>query len=207
MANAANNLNIVILNVCQNNPFSRQFCSMNAGLGDCRKRTARWSYVSYSTAPGQVDTDSVCRSTPFAAAFMQYVKEPDLTIEQVFKNARHRLNHEAVGKQVPWELSGKNNAIIKNDPSPDRSVTETDTDTLKDTATVIEFILFNGGCYQMGDRFCDGLPSEKPLHEFCIDSFYLGKHEVTQGKWKKMMGVNLSHFQNYGMNCPVENVT
>jgi formylglycine-generating enzyme required for sulfatase activity len=35
----------------------------------------------------------------------------------------------------------------------------------------------------------------------------MGKYEVTQGQWKKIMGNNPSYFQNCGENCPVEKVS
>jgi formylglycine-generating enzyme required for sulfatase activity len=71
----------------------------------------------------------------------------------------------------------------------------------------MEFIGVQGGCFQMGDSFGDGLPSERPLHEVCIDGFYLGKYEVTQGQWKKIMGKNPAHFKNCGEDCPVESIS
>ncbi|MEJ1240844.1 SUMF1/EgtB/PvdO family nonheme iron enzyme [Chryseolinea sp. T2] len=38
-------------------------------------------------------------------------------------------------------------------------------------------------------------------------SFYLGKYEVTQLQWKKIMGTNPSTFKENGDNRPVENVS
>jgi formylglycine-generating enzyme required for sulfatase activity len=53
----------------------------------------------------------------------------------------------------------------------------------------------------------DGGKDEKPVHEVCVGDFYLGKYEVTQCQWKKVMGNNPSHFKDCGENCPVENVS
>jgi formylglycine-generating enzyme required for sulfatase activity len=43
--------------------------------------------------------------------------------------------------------------------------------------------------------------------EVCLDSFSIGKYEITQGQWKRMMGRNPSHFKECGESCPVENVS
>jgi formylglycine-generating enzyme required for sulfatase activity len=40
-----------------------------------------------------------------------------------------------------------------------------------------------------------------------IQSFALGKFEVTQGQWKAVMGSNPSRFKECGDNCPVEQVS
>lgn len=37
--------------------------------------------------------------------------------------------------------------------------------------------------------------------------FSIGKYEVTQGQWKKVMGKNPSRFRQCGDNCPVEQVS
>jgi len=68
----------------------------------------------------------------------------------------------------------------------------------------IEFQLVPGGCFQMGDS--DGDADEKPVHRVCLDSYFIGKFEVTQGQWLKVMGYNPSFFSSCGNDCPVENV-
>jgi formylglycine-generating enzyme required for sulfatase activity len=59
----------------------------------------------------------------------------------------------------------------------------------------MEFVFIKGGCYQMGDTFGDGSSDEKPVHEVCVDDFYLGKYEVTQGQWREIMGNNPSSYK------------
>ena len=79
--------------------------------------------------------------------------------------------------------------------------------SITDPTTGMEFIFVKGGCYKMGDTFGNGEPREKPVHEVCVSDFYMGKYEVTQEQWKKVMGNNPSNFYQCGGSCPVENVT
>jgi len=51
---------------------------------------------------------------------------------------------------------------------------------------------------------CDS--DEKPVHRVTLDGYWLGKYEVTQGEWRRVMGNNPSRFKN-GDNHPVENVS
>ena len=79
--------------------------------------------------------------------------------------------------------------------------------SFKDSATGMEFVFVKGGCFPMGDIFGEGGPEEKPIHVVCVNDFYMGKYEVTQGEWKKIMGSNPSRFSSCGDSCPVENVS
>ena len=76
-----------------------------------------------------------------------------------------------------------------------------------DPVTGMEFVKVKGACYQMGDTFGDGNENERPVHEVCLEDFYIGKYDVTQGQWKTVMGNNPSCFQDCGDNCPVEEVS
>ena len=69
-----------------------------------------------------------------------------------------------------------------------------------------QMVLVKGRCYQMGSN--DGESDEKPVHEVCVSDFYIGRYEVTQGQWKKVMdGKNPSYFKGCGEDCPVEQVS
>ena len=75
-----------------------------------------------------------------------------------------------------------------------------------DAKTGMEFVFVKGGCYQMGDTFGGGDGDEKPVHEVCVSDFSIGKFEVTQGEWEKIMGSNPSYFKK-GSRYPVEQVS
>jgi len=66
-------------------------------------------------------------------------------------------------------------------PEPSRG------DAFKDPATGMEMIFVKGGCYPMGDTFGDGEGDEKPVHEACVDDFYMGKHETTVEQFRRFV--------------------
>ncbi|MBF0564219.1 MAG: SUMF1/EgtB/PvdO family nonheme iron enzyme [Nitrospirae bacterium] len=70
-----------------------------------------------------------------------------------------------------------------------------------------DMVFVKGGCYQMGNTFGDiDITDAKPVHEVCVEDFWIGKYEVTQRQWQKVMGSNPSGFNN-GDNYPVENIS
>jgi uncharacterized caspase-like protein len=104
MAIANNGLNIVIFDACRDNPYSRSFRNASRGLAIVSNAPAG-TFISYSTSPGNVASDGDGKNSPYTEALLWYMKEPGLTIEQVFKGARARLGKDTGGKQIPWELS------------------------------------------------------------------------------------------------------
>ena len=81
-------------------------------------------------------------------------------------------------------------------------------DTWTDPVTGMVFVWVEGGCYKMGcGDWTDSCQSDEyPAHEVCVDGFWIGKYEVTQGQWKQIMGNNPSWFDS-GDSYPVEQVT
>jgi len=67
----------------------------------------------------------------------------------------------------------------------------------------IEMVLVEGGTFHIGSS--TGADDEKPVHEVILDSFWMGKYEVTQKEWESVMGTNPSKFK--GETLPVETVS
>ena len=59
-----------------------------------------------------------------------------------------------------------------------------------------EMVFVEGGTYKMGSN--SGESNEKPVHEVTLDSFYIGRFEITQLQWKEVMGSNPSYFKDFG---------
>lgn len=67
----------------------------------------------------------------------------------------------------------------------------------------MELVSITRGSFQMGSEKYD---SEQPVHQVTISSsFYMGRHEVTQEQWKRVMSNNPSSIK--GDDRPVDNVS
>jgi formylglycine-generating enzyme required for sulfatase activity len=69
-------------------------------------------------------------------------------------------------------------------------------------------VYVQGSTFTMGctsEQGSDCWDDEKPVHQVTLDGFYIGKYEVTQAEWEKVMGTNPSYFK--GKNLPVEQVS
>jgi formylglycine-generating enzyme required for sulfatase activity len=77
-------------------------------------------------------------------------------------------------------------------------------------ATGMEMVYVPAGSFFMGSPESEtwATPFEWPQHRVTLTKgFYLGKTEVTQAQWEKMMGKNPAHFKNVGLEAPVEMVS
>jgi tetratricopeptide (TPR) repeat protein len=103
MQDARNQLNIVILDACRNNPFARKFRSTNNGLASINAPSG--TLIAYATAPGSVASDGDGRNGLYTQELLKAMREPALKIEDVFKRVRSGVQGLTSGMQVPWESS------------------------------------------------------------------------------------------------------
>jgi len=77
-----------------------------------------------------------------------------------------------------------------------------------DTKTVgdMELVYIQGGSIMMGSPYGEGESDENPHHKVTVDSFWIGKYEVTQEQYKSIMGDNPSYFSR-NPKRPVEMVS
>jgi formylglycine-generating enzyme required for sulfatase activity len=91
----------------------------------------------------------------------------------------------------------RNSASSNTTPSPG---------TVVKNSSGMEFAYVPAGSFQMGSG--NGDPNEQPVHQVTFArGFYMGRYEVTQAQWQKVMGNNPSKFSDCGENCPVEQVS
>jgi len=72
-----------------------------------------------------------------------------------------------------------------------------------------KMVFVEGGTFTLGcaDNDNDCYDDDKPEHQVTLNSFYIGKYEVTQGQWEAVMGNNPSWNANKGVNNPVDHVS
>ena len=103
METAGNRLNIIILDACRNNPFSRNFRSAVRGLAQMDAPAG--SILGYATAPGAVAADGAGRNGLYTSKILEYMKQPGLEIGQLFRKVRVDVMAASNDAQVPWESS------------------------------------------------------------------------------------------------------
>jgi formylglycine-generating enzyme required for sulfatase activity len=74
-----------------------------------------------------------------------------------------------------------------------------------------EMVRVEGGAFTMGctpgqERVAT-CEEDEALRSVTVESFSIGKYEVTQEEWQAVMGSNPAHFQDCGGKCPVEQVS
>lgn len=103
MESAGNDLNIVILDACRNNPFTRGFGSSR---GLARMDGPAGTFIAYATAPGAISQDGRDgRNSPYTRSLLAAMSVPGLSLEQIFKQVLVAVEQETGGAQIPWVAS------------------------------------------------------------------------------------------------------
>jgi uncharacterized caspase-like protein len=103
MDDAQNGLNIVILDACRNNPFSRSFRSASEGLAQVDAPTG--TLIAYATAPGRVASDGTGQNGLYTSELLKQMRVPGLSATDMFMRVRAEVMKQTSSKQVPWEAS------------------------------------------------------------------------------------------------------
>jgi hypothetical protein len=103
MESAQNQMNIVILDACRNNPYARSYRSTTSGLASINAPTG--SIIAYATAPGSTALDGIGKNGLYTSVLLNQMTHKGLKIEEVFKKVRAEVLAGSGGRQVPWESS------------------------------------------------------------------------------------------------------
>jgi uncharacterized caspase-like protein len=100
---AGNGFNIVILDACRSNPFSRSWRDASQGLAQVN--APEGTLIAYATSPGRVASDGSGRNGTYTAGLLREMRVQGLTIEEMFKLVRAGVRSATKDQQTPWESS------------------------------------------------------------------------------------------------------
>lgn len=107
MEAAETKVNIMILDACRNNPFSRNWArsSGQQGLAEI-KMVPKGSIISYAADANQTaDENPSERNGLYTKYLLENIRNPDLELRDVFMNTRIAVAHATGDRQMPAEYS------------------------------------------------------------------------------------------------------
>lgn len=218
-------LNLIFLDACRNNPFSRSLKVATRGLGRVQNHGHSLpgnTLIVYATKANSAAADGRGRNGTFTAALLAHMAEPELPIEDMLRKVLADVKDATHGVQEPWQegsmvdkfyfAGAPSNADVVKIAIP---IAKTSGVTqggavlgkvqIRDCAQCPELVLVPVGSFEMGNP--TGEAQVRPGHKVRLQSFFIGKMEVTQKQWQQIMGNNPSSFKDCGDMCPVEEVS
>ncbi len=97
MKNSGNRLNVVLLDACRNDPFSR-----SGGGGLAKVNNAKGMFIAYATSPGDVASDGRGKHGVFTQEILNNIDAKGVSIHNVFKNVKRDVYSKTNQRQRPW---------------------------------------------------------------------------------------------------------
>jgi len=101
---AKNDLNIIILDACRDNPYASGFRTAQRGLANI-ERNIPDVLIAFSTQPNGVASDGDGKNGIFTEELIKVIRNPGLSISQVMMNVRDNVKTRTNSKQLPWETN------------------------------------------------------------------------------------------------------
>lgn len=103
MDRAGARLTILVLDACRNNPFR---ATRSTGGGLAAMNTGKGTLIAFATSPGKTADDNVHGTNGlFTSHLVRALREPGLSLDQVFNRVRERVYAESGERQLPWTVS------------------------------------------------------------------------------------------------------
>ncbi len=117
MATANNGLNIVVLDACRNNPFARGWSRDTSDDGLAQITAPKGTFIAYATSPDMTASDGTGRNGLYTAELLKFIRQPNLKIEETFKEVTKAVDDKSSGRQTPWFSSSlRGEFIFKPNP-------------------------------------------------------------------------------------------
>ncbi len=146
MESAQNDMNIVILDACRNNPLPK---TRGITRGLARMNAPSGTYIAYAAAPGQTAQDGAQGANGvFTGELVKAMAEPGLPLEQVFKRVIAAVKAETRGSQQPWSEASiqgdfyfheKPSAAVLSRPAEPAQIELTYWESIRDSRNAADF--------------------------------------------------------------------
>jgi hypothetical protein len=100
LGDAKTRLNLVFLDACRDNPYSRSFRSASKGLS--KENAPSGTLISFATRPGSVAADGVGRNGLYTGALLEAMDNKGQPIEQILKRVVTSVKAGSRNQQEPW---------------------------------------------------------------------------------------------------------
>lgn len=99
-------LNILILDCCRDDPYSRSWRGTRSATGtgglNMPGDMPQGMFIAFSTSPGRTAEDGDGVNSPYSAALAKEILAPGMDFEKVFKNVGAQVAKSTGGLQEPW---------------------------------------------------------------------------------------------------------
>lgn len=96
-------LSLLMFDACRNNPFR---ATRGGGGGLAAMNTGKGTLIALATSPGKTADDNPRAGNGlFTSHLVAALREPGLSLDQVFNRVRERVYTESGQKQLPWTVS------------------------------------------------------------------------------------------------------
>ncbi|MBA7516808.1 hypothetical protein ES705_08857 [subsurface metagenome] len=102
MEDAKNNINIIILDACRDNPFEQSWTRAARGRGLATITAPVGSVIAFATSPGNTASDGSGKNGLFTSGLLTYLSEPGITAIQMFQKVTAYVQKKSNGQQLPW---------------------------------------------------------------------------------------------------------
>lgn len=115
MEGAGSSANIVILDACRNNPFKKSWNRSSKSEGLSGISAPVGTIIAYATAPGETASDGMGTHSTYTSELLAALDQPNMKIEEVFKQVRIAVMSKSGSAQIPWESSSLIGDVILNE--------------------------------------------------------------------------------------------
>jgi len=172
----------------------------SAGIVFYEMLTGRLPYLCNTESDYEIMDEIVRKPLPDPREVYQFIS--DASVDLLPRVCAKDREQRPSSREVIAAIDGKPMHSIL-DSTIKHQILESQTSSVQSSIRTGNMIFIEGGSYMMGSN--EGYDDEKPVHKVKLNSFYVGKCEVTQMEWVAVMGSNPSRWK--GDNLPVESVS